>query len=652
MVEGETAPSSPSSSEEEEEDGNEEDDDDEFVVRISHVEGQLCQVQFSDDAYNVVPKEFKTQGGFDLDTMSYKFDVSRSGEVEKALNGFVVVRAFASYADVVPNVVPPDASPYEEALVAVLNGHHVFVTGEAGTGKSQLLRTFCNRLDGNTVLCATSGSAAKSLAATIGVIEGIAPPVTVHTAIGVTVGDVDRLTIDELIAKTKQARAKAKAKPIDALVIDEVSMLSAYMFELVVRLLAVMGDNVQLIVVGDFAQLPPVFKNVDGAHEAMGRFAFESVLWHQTFKDNVFLLNRNYRILNTTSDPEAKAFLEMLSRIRLGTPIGDDVERLTAMNSFARPVTDDHTHLLPKLKGVERINAAKLRKLTTPIHTYPATVAAFAKATAAKTFDPLPDLEEGLPPAFFRRVEAVVQGKPKVQVAVGARVRLTRNRDVERGLVNGTVGTVVSSGGAEGDGAVVVRFDDVAGDTLIKPEIVDTLRHREGGKSFKATVSELPLQVAWASTIHRSQGCTLSQVAVDFGEDNDLFSPGQAYVALSRVRHPSGMVCDHAGAIETGVLVDGKVVVYYTETVPGLERARRERVAAEGTLGANPAMLLGVPFRRRDVKSLLPRELGRTPLLHLHQQYRAHIGNQTTTFKRRRLGIPEPPAAASSNASS
>ena len=429
-----------------------------------------------------------------------------------------------------------------DALVA---GKNVFLTGGGGTGKSYLLNVIhrhlpTKRTNAVGIPWRISTTALTGCAAVL-----LGPHAkTVHSwaAIGLGKG-----TAEELAASIK-SRKKAKFwNQTDLLIIDEISMMSAELFEKLSRIGQIIRKNarpfggIQLLLVGDFFQLPPVIRDLSGS-KATPIFAFQTPTWPSAVDVTIEL-----QAIHRQRDD---AFRKILTEARRGDMTPESVAALKARCGLKwQHLKIRPTLLFPRRAEVDRINEANLAALTGVRHTYKAgfqtgvpnskikllpvgTARQIIRSDEVMTYyDGLIGLNER-DPDFQREVEymdrdAVYAGE--VTLAADAQVMLLVNLDVESGLVNGSRGVVV--GFLTESRAPIVEF--LNGEKRpIYPHtwLVEEYSTAER-KIFRAQV---PLRLAYAVTIHKSQGASLDSALIDIGKNT--FEYGQAYVALSRVR--------------------------------------------------------------------------------------------------------------------
>ena len=353
----------------------------------------------------------------------------------------------------------------------------VLLMGAPGTGKSFLLKILRERAR-SPLTTASTGAAAEKIGAT-----------TLHSALSIGLGDK---TCGEILSKLRKPhnshglRSMVAMTDCRTLIVDEVSMLTAKLLRLAEEvLLAVRGQLPQLVVSGDPMQLGAVGAERDGAF-------YDAELVRRL---------RPYVLTESFRQAEASEFLRILNAARLGRAREADARWLRA--NFCPKVDEEAPKIFCRLHEVERRNEAMLDALTTPmqIHT--------------------PVSTGKVPPM------SSTAGKGQaLHLKPGARVLLTRNLPelAEKGLHNGSCGTVRCTT----HGSALVRFD-AGTEAVIKPV---THEFEDKGKVV-GTRTFMPLVLAWAVSVHRAQGATLDSMYVDL---SNCFAPGQAYVALSRVR--------------------------------------------------------------------------------------------------------------------
>ena len=400
-----------------------------------------------------------------------------------------------------------------EALEILKSGANVFLTGSAGSGKTFVLNKFIEDLRRekiNVGITASTGIAATHL-------NGL----TIHSWAGIGIKDrLSRAEVKEIAGVKRVVENIAGAK---VLIIDEISMLSASVLEMVNEVCRLIKNSakpfggLQLVVCGDFFQLPPIVK--DGEKQ----YAFESSIWQEAdFK--ICYLEEQHR-------QDDADYLKILNEIRSNTPSAWAKERLNSrLNSslvdFGKPIKF-YSHNV----DVDKLNNKELHKIIAKPKTYQMK-------------------KEG----SFKLVEALVRGclaPEELILKPGASVMFIRNKFSPSGspiYVNGTLGKVVSFNGVN---APVIKTKN----GLVEAEPAEWTIENRG--EVLAKIKQLPLKLAWAITVHKSQGMSLDCAEMDLGH---CFEPGMGYVALSRVKTLSGLSL--LGINDQALKVDEKVLEF------------------------------------------------------------------------------------------
>lgn len=379
-----------------------------------------------------------------------------------------------------------------EALKILKTGANIFLTGAPGAGKTFVLNQYIKYLREHDIPVAVTAS--TGIAATH--IGGV----TIHSWSGIGVRDsISDMEADALESKKYLWNRYEKTK---VLIIDEISMLSAGVLDSVNKVCKSFKRNpapfggMQVVLVGDFFQLPPISK---GGLET--KFAFESASWKE-LNPVVLYLTEQYR-------QEDDMLLSVLDRIRRGD-IEDEFVDLYDRLNIELPDTTKATKLYTHNADVDGLNAEELEKLNEDEHYY-------QMHTQGKE----------------NHVEKLIMSclSPEdLCLKRGAVVMCTKN-NFEKGFVNGTLGEVTDF--EEGTDYPIITTNN-GREIVIEPEewsIVD-------GEKVLASISQIPLRLAWAITVHKSQGMSLDAAIIDLGR---AFEFGQGYVALSRVRTLSGL---------------------------------------------------------------------------------------------------------------
>jgi ATP-dependent DNA helicase PIF1 len=362
-----------------------------------------------------------------------------------------------------------------EAVQTIKNNKNLFLTGSAGTGKSFTINKIVNYLDSNNIkygLTALTGCAASLINAQ-----------TIHSflclGINKSLKEIYSTLTTTYIAKYKTL------KLLQTLIIDEISMMSDELLELIDQLFKKIKSNnlpfggIQLIMVGDFHQLPPI----------TGNYCFNSPIWSS--------LNMNKIILTELIRQKDDIVLqEILEEMRIGNISDKSFSILKSLNNTKFIGDIKPTKLFPINTNVDKINNIEFQKLVAINNNITTTYKAFSKFKIDNlhTYD--------------------------ICLTINAQIMVIRNISVENHLVNGTRGIIV---GLQ-DNCVIIK--DIN-------NIFHTINYfTEINKNKKNSISFIPLKLAYAISIHKSQGSSIDCLELDLGDD--IFVSGQTYTALSR----------------------------------------------------------------------------------------------------------------------
>lgn len=438
-------------------------------------------------------------------------------------------------------------------------GENIFLTGQAGTGKTEIIKQMVGFLTGNLTpfkVCALTGCAAILLGC---------KAVTLHSfaGIGLCVGESARI-VNQVLGKKKKV---SDWREVKVLIIDEVSMMSKKIFEIIERIARQTRfcnspfGGIQIIMTGDFMQLPPVptMGDVDS-----GMFCFESNFWRKVFPlENHIELKKVFRqrdpiyrqILTETRNgrlsPESTTILES----RLNIPFNpEDHNGCIPTKIFATRVSVDH---------VNRVQYSRL-KTTEYVFNY------------TNDSDRITYLETGQPISKNKLIECSKLSEEDIafeskklfdssnfqqilRLKVGTIVMCVANIDMDNEICNGSQGIVLSfNQRITTDDTLYpfVKFHN--GFTkLIVPYF------RQGEEFPSISVGQVPLVPAWAISIHKCQGATMDIAEIDIGRS--IFEFGQSYVALSRVKSLEGLYL--SGFDESRIKTHQKVIDFYSEFI-------------------------------------------------------------------------------------
>eukprot|EP00931_Biecheleriopsis_adriatica_P051108 TRINITY_DN29614_c0_g1_i1.p1 TRINITY_DN29614_c0_g1~~TRINITY_DN29614_c0_g1_i1.p1 ORF type:complete len:650 (-),score=126.09 TRINITY_DN29614_c0_g1_i1:58-2007(-) len=418
------------------------------------------------------------------------------------------------------------------AAQRALQGESLFLTGAAGTGKSFLLKFLVQELEsrhpGQVAVTAPTGIAAANIGGQ-----------TIHSFSGVGFGTG---SLQKLLAKVrKSSAALARWQALKVLVLDEVSMLDAGLFEALEAIaarvrgvreqkgrLAAFG-GIQLILCGDFLQLPPV----RGRGESAKAFCFQTPAWSRCGLERGTVILREQ--VRQAGDA---AFAEVLNEVRVGTVSASAEAMLAACHVDTKPVPDDGivpTKLYCLNRNVDAENKKQLMKLPGDLKTFRARDS-FKGVRNPRQRASLQEMMEKKMPA-------------QLQLKVGAQVILTKNNPALK-LVNGSRGVVDSFS----DGYPLVRFDSGCIARIGQESL------KQGTSANSVTRVQVPLKLGWALTVHKAQGMTLSRAELQV---DDAFEAGQVYVALSRLTGADGLWIRGHGLSRCNTRADNTVLDFY-----------------------------------------------------------------------------------------
>lgn len=392
----------------------------------------------------------------------------------------------------------------------VKNGENVFFTGSAGTGKSFLLRRIISTLPPETTYITASTGAAACL------IGGS----TLHSFAGIGSGEGSLEQCFSLASREHKAIHWRRCK---CLIVDEISMVDGQYFDKLeaiargVRKSKKPFGGIQLVLCGDFLQLPPVCR--DGQKKI---FCFQANCWRRCITRSMEL-TQIYR-------QNDKQFIAVLQNIRIGR-CPPAVTKLLKSTETQRIETGDikPTKLYTHTEDVESTNQKELRALTSESRKYTAT-------------DSNPNLT--------KQISSLCPAPHILELKLGVQVMLVKNIDVSKSLVNGARGIVTQF---NSQGFPVVQFTSGRQETIGSEKWVFNI-----GGGTTVSRKQLPLTLAWAISIHKSQGMTLDCVEISLAR---AFEKGQAYVALSRAKSLQTVrVLDFNPAC---VQADSEVLDYY-----------------------------------------------------------------------------------------
>lgn len=369
------------------------------------------------------------------------------------------------------------------AIEIMLEGSNVLLTGQAGSGKTWVINEFvkqAKRKHKKIVVTATTGLASSHIGGQ-----------TIHSWSGM---GLDDHLHDDYIYTMSETRKK-EIRKVDILIIDEISMMHDYNLDMVNQAMRIIRENdspfggIQVILVGDFFQLPPVKQG------GSGKFVVFSNVWKE-MNVKVCYLEEQFRqddvelqgILNAMRDGTLNQRHISLLKSRIGHKATDNVTRLYTLNV-----------------DVENINNQKLDELGGDVHYY-------LRTSRGQSWNDLQILQRN------------VLAPETLRLKMGATVMAVKN-DAEGRFFNGSIGVITAW---SSDGFPVVDFGNKYAYTVYP----DEWEYKRGDRTT-AAITQIPIRLAYAITVHKSQGMTLDTAEVDL---SNAFVEGMGYVGLSRVR--------------------------------------------------------------------------------------------------------------------
>jgi len=384
------------------------------------------------------------------------------------------------------------------AYMSIVNGQNVFLTGMAGSGKTAIINLFSKqyRIFKNIGVTSTTGTSAILIGGS-----------TLHSFLGIGLGSGN---VEFLYMGIKNRNyILSRWIDLDVLIIDEISMLSPVLFDKLENLARIIRKNdlpfggIQLILTGDFLQLPCVESE---------NFCFEALSWNKCV-DEIIYLTEIFR-------QENKEFQKCLSEIRVGKL---SYETIQLLKSRKNAILQNDFGILPTKiyalnKDVDAENEKEIQKLLIKnpelqFYEYNSEYTILKKCSQN----------------FEEKIKKNCNAPSKLELCIGAQVMLLYNMDLEAKLANGSRGVVVNFI----DDLPVVKF--LTGEERIVDYHIWKIE--ENGVEV-LNITQIPLRIAYAITVHKSQGISVDYAEVDM---EGIFEDGMSYVALSRVSSPEGL---------------------------------------------------------------------------------------------------------------
>lgn len=412
---------------------------------------------------------------------------------------------------------------YTKILNLLKRGDNVFLTGFAGTGKSYILNKLKEKFKKKLTITSTTGIAAVN-------VKGQ----TLHSwaGVGLCKNTVSK-TVEKIRGRVSTLRQILNCK---ILAIDEISMLNIETFEYVNEVLKEVREStepfggIQVLLIGDFFQLPPVEEeNIEK------RYCFDSPLWEDLKLQNV-VLKKNYR-------QNEEDFITALAHMRTNCLDTEDIKLLNRRNVDLDTSETDMLHIFSTNNEANQYNLAKFNRIEEPVRILEAQDSVLRGNK--HVYEDFTESEKYILEIFSKNCRA----EKEIALKLGAKVMLLINMDFNKGLINGACGTIMGFN----ENSITIKFDNGVEANIPKNKFEYYYNDR-----VVAERMQYPLKLAYGITIHKSQGMTLDKLVVDCSR---IFERGQAYVAMSRVKTLGGLYLKNFEPQK--VLVDSHVAEFY-----------------------------------------------------------------------------------------
>jgi ATP-dependent DNA helicase PIF1 len=440
------------------------------------------------------------------------------------------------------------------------SGKSLFITGPGGTGKTKLIHHLVDYAKSNSKyyqVCAMTGCAAILLNCGAR---------TIHSWSGIKMG---KGPIDKIVASIlRNKNLVSNWRKVQILIVDEVSMMSEKIFNLLneigkqTRKSILPFGGIQLIFTGDFYQLPPVPTAGEPETE---RFCFESNLWFSIFPiDNHIQLTTMFR----QTDP---LYIDILLQIRNGELTEENKKILQKYVKREYNAAEHNDCVLTKLFPVRNkadfVNNAQFSKIQEKEYSFKCHIktdcSTYIENNKPISLDLLSKSRTLSQNEIQYEIDSLINNTPCSQILAlkkGAAVMCTVNIDMESGICNGSQGVVMNIvENPNGDFTPVVKFSNGVVKTIQK-------HYWQSDEYPTIAVGQYPLVLAWALTIHKIQGATMSMAEIDIGFS--IFEYGQTYVALSRIQSLDGL---YLSAFNPDRIRTNPKVIEFYKNIPKIE---------------------------------------------------------------------------------
>ena len=420
---------------------------------------------------------------------------------------------------------------HKQIFESYLNEENIFITGPGGTGKTYAIKQiYEHAISNNRRICVTALTGVASV-----LLDCNAT--TIHSWSGIGISNKTETQIINKINRSKFY--KHNWENTDILIIDEISMMSCKLFELLNKIGQVIRSNkkpfggIQLIFSGDFFQLPPVKETI---------FCFESELFNNTF-DKIINLTKVFR-------QNDNIYKKLLLNMRKGLISKKSIELLNSKmidENFDKSTTNI-TRLVPTKSKAFEINSYFINNIKDKKYIYKRTY-----KESSENLNKIEKIKLGLmseteKESEYNYIKESTLTEENLVLKKGAYVMCIANLDLGLGIANGTTGIVVDFSPEK---LPIVQFD--------KHKITIGKKEWKSENVPGISVFQIPLILAWGITIHKAQGLTLDKAIIDIGKD--LFEAGQMYVALSRIKSLEGVYLKEFNI--NNLKINYKVLNYY-----------------------------------------------------------------------------------------
>lgn len=395
----------------------------------------------------------------------------------------------------------------QKAFEKFKKGDNILILGAAGCGKSKIVKEMYRYIK------KTNSNKEMYITSTTGISAYNIGGITINSFMGIGTGES---SIDILLRRLRyKMNIKDRIRRTDILVIDEISMMSADIFEKIDIICQTLKKSrkpfggIQLVITGDFLQLETIFKNDSNDR----RLIIESELFRKMYDKNTIILKENFR---QNGD---NRYIDILLRIRKGIQNEDDIKILKGrLLNVCKDTKDTKNmiYLVSSNRKAQEINNNRLSYIKSPDKVYDCV---YSKSDNSDTCE---TLKRELQFQFIQK------GIESLRLRNGCRVLLIKNMDVSIGLVNGSTGTIKECM----DDSVMVEFDNGVTERISKVEWELEM------DNCKVFCKQIPLMLAYSVTIHKSQSLSLKEAVLDL---DDCFCNHMVYVALSRIKSLDGV---------------------------------------------------------------------------------------------------------------